>query len=439
MMLTPQIRRERGQAIVLLALALIGLLGFAAVALDGGNIYSEQRRAQSAADNAVLAAAYQYMTVVATTSMLSTTALANAAVNDYDNNTTSNWVSFYRPPTSGAYVGNSAYMQVVITEVVPTALAHLVYKGPFQLTVSAVGYAKYGGPPVDGNAIVAMDPHGCGIINTTGTSGGSVGMATSGGGIFANSDGRDCTGGNDVIDTSGSGSTITSAPPFGISVVATTTHAYGDGISPTPTTGVAPLPGDPLADLAPPDCAAGPGGSPSDGTINPGTYNALNATGDLVLNPGLYCIVGVGNNTVNLGPHGTLRGTGVVLYVPYGQVDLEGGTVVLTAPTTTTNPECVTTPALKDQTTSVCHYLGMVFFIGRTNILGLKLSGNSAWDVEGTIYNPNSDITLGGGADWSLKGQVLAKTVISTGGGVITVVFDPNEVYKPDPAVSLVQ
>src|SRR5690349_20014887 len=97
-MVTSQIRRERGQAIVLLALALIGLLGFAAVALDGGNIYTEQRRAQSAADNAVMAAAYQYMIGVTSTATINTTALTNAATNDYDNNSTSNWVKLYRPP-----------------------------------------------------------------------------------------------------------------------------------------------------------------------------------------------------------------------------------------------------------------------------------------------------------------------------------------------------
>src|SRR5687767_324529 len=102
-MLTSQFRWERGQAIVLLALALVGLLGFAAVALDGGNIYTEQRRAQSAADNAALAAAFQYMSVITNTATLSNTALANANVNGYDNNGTSNKVTFHRPPLNGAY------------------------------------------------------------------------------------------------------------------------------------------------------------------------------------------------------------------------------------------------------------------------------------------------------------------------------------------------
>ena len=439
-MLTPQIRQERGQAIVLLALALIGLLGFAAVALDGGNIYTEQRHAQSAADNAVLAAAYQFMSGVNSTTTLSNTALANAAVNDYDNNTTSNWVSFYRPPKDGAYVGNSSYMQVVITERVPTALAHLVYNGPFQLTVSAVGYAKFGGPPVDGNAIVALDPHGCGIIQINGSGSSTNGIATTNGGIFANSDGSACTGGNSVVDINGSHGTISSAPPYGISIVDPNSgSAYDPSISPTPTIGVAPVSSDPLADLVPPTCASGPGGTPSSGTINPGTYNSLNATGALTLNPGLYCITDTGNNVINTGPSGILSGAGVTLYVPYGEVNLQQGTVNLRAPSETRNPECAATPALKENPASVCHYLGMVFYLGRTNIQGITLAGNAGWNVEGTIYNPNSSVTLSGNGDWSLTGQILSKNVVASGNGVVTVNFDSREVYKPTPAISLVQ
>lgn len=436
-MLTPQIRRERGQAILLLALALVGLLGFAAVALDGGNIYTEQRRAQSAADNAVLAAAYQYMTgVVTTTNALSTTALANAAVNAYDNNGTSNKVTFHRPPIYGPYVGNSAYMQVVITEVVPTALAHLVYKGPFQLTVSAVGYARYGGPPVEGAAIVAMDPHGCGIVTVNGGGTNNLSLSTTGGGIFANSDGAGCTGSNSVLDAQSSNAYISS--DHNINVVATN-NAYDDHVSPQPSTGVSPLPGDPLEDLDVPTCASGPNTTPTSGTINPGTYNGLNATGNLTLNPGLYCVVGTGNNVINSGPSGVLAGNGVMLYVPFGEVNLQQGMVTLRAPSDTYNPECVSTPSLSSSNASACHYKGIVFFMGRTNTEGINLTGGAGWAVEGTIYNPNGAITLGGNGDWTLTGQVLSKNVVASGNGIISVIFDPTVVYKPDPSISLVQ
>jgi hypothetical protein len=50
---------EQGQAIVILALMMIGLLAFAALAIDGGNAYVERRRAQNGADAGALAGARQ--------------------------------------------------------------------------------------------------------------------------------------------------------------------------------------------------------------------------------------------------------------------------------------------------------------------------------------------------------------------------------------------
>src|SRR5574340_505299 len=41
---------EKGQIVVLLVLVLMGLLGFTALAIDGGMIYADQRYSQSVAD-----------------------------------------------------------------------------------------------------------------------------------------------------------------------------------------------------------------------------------------------------------------------------------------------------------------------------------------------------------------------------------------------------
>ncbi|MCI0553607.1 MAG: pilus assembly protein TadG-related protein, partial [Anaerolineae bacterium] len=48
---------EKGQALVLIALAAVGLFAFAALAIDGGRVFSDRRHAQNAADTAALAAA----------------------------------------------------------------------------------------------------------------------------------------------------------------------------------------------------------------------------------------------------------------------------------------------------------------------------------------------------------------------------------------------
>jgi Flp pilus assembly protein TadG len=50
-------RNESGQILILLALALVGLLGFTALAIDGSMVYTDRRYDQSAADSASLAGA----------------------------------------------------------------------------------------------------------------------------------------------------------------------------------------------------------------------------------------------------------------------------------------------------------------------------------------------------------------------------------------------
>src|SRR5512143_1756344 len=51
---------QSGQAIVLVALGMIGLLAFLVLAIDGGKYYDQRRTAQTAADAASLAGLYQY-------------------------------------------------------------------------------------------------------------------------------------------------------------------------------------------------------------------------------------------------------------------------------------------------------------------------------------------------------------------------------------------
>jgi len=54
-------RSQRGQAIVLVALMIVVLLGFVGLAIDSGRAYLDRRQLQAAVDAAALAAAYKYM------------------------------------------------------------------------------------------------------------------------------------------------------------------------------------------------------------------------------------------------------------------------------------------------------------------------------------------------------------------------------------------
>ena len=54
-------KTERGQALILIAFAAIGLFAFSALAIDGSRAFSNKRHAQNTADTAALAAALAHI------------------------------------------------------------------------------------------------------------------------------------------------------------------------------------------------------------------------------------------------------------------------------------------------------------------------------------------------------------------------------------------
>ena len=49
-------KSENGQAIILIIIGIVALLGFAALAIDGGMVYADRRNAQNGADDTTEAA-----------------------------------------------------------------------------------------------------------------------------------------------------------------------------------------------------------------------------------------------------------------------------------------------------------------------------------------------------------------------------------------------
>jgi Flp pilus assembly protein TadG len=71
------LRSERGQSMVVIALALTSMIAMAGLVLDGGNAYLQRREAQNAADSAALAGAWQMSQIGATNGQVA------VSVNDY--------------------------------------------------------------------------------------------------------------------------------------------------------------------------------------------------------------------------------------------------------------------------------------------------------------------------------------------------------------------
>ena len=102
-----KLSKERGQALIIIVLAIIALAGMAGLVIDGGNYFLDRRNAQNAADSAALTAA---LTRGRGGQNLVGAALSSAAQNGYNNNGTTNLVEVNHPPKDGPYKNNAEYV-----------------------------------------------------------------------------------------------------------------------------------------------------------------------------------------------------------------------------------------------------------------------------------------------------------------------------------------
>lgn len=210
-------KRSPGQAIVLIALVMVALLGFTALAIDGGQLYFLQRDAQNAADAAIVAALFELckdpsvplddpVRLQDARDAGQAAALKNGFDDAADNVTVTVTVPF-----------NSSYsdVEVIITASKPAQLVQVVYQGPLEIRArteghcesgrpfSSVGFAMFGGGSctnpnavnfqgsshnsdiiggISGNGDVAVSGGGTGV-----DSGSSTGTVSTGGGATVGS------------------------------------------------------------------------------------------------------------------------------------------------------------------------------------------------------------------------------------------------------------
>lgn len=72
---------EKGQALILIAFGIVALIGFTALAVDGGRVFADRRHAQNTADTSALTAAIEYVQQIQKDPNISQSAARNAAKN----------------------------------------------------------------------------------------------------------------------------------------------------------------------------------------------------------------------------------------------------------------------------------------------------------------------------------------------------------------------
>ena len=440
---------ERGQALVMIALAAIGLFALTALAIDGSAIFSDRRHAQNAADTGVLQAALTKIRNPTDLTAWEYDGLKRVKSNGYDNNGISNDVLFYNPPIDGPYAGNSQYIQVKIRSDVKLFFARIVGWQMFTNNVQAVARASV--PEVttwfDGQALVSTMP-GCkndlGWNHDPFTVNGNSGTTVVNSGIFVNAQ---C---DNAYDQGGSSWVVTDK---GVCVVGSADYT---NTSPHPTEDCTQK-NPSLYTLPNPDCGTQVGKIDKISTGNyvafPGKYSGTfpddalpngSPAGTLKLEKGIYCFEhGINfqstwDVTTNVNGNVNADGKdihdpdseGVFLFVEHGDVTLNGSSHFYLH---------AVSSLYGNFPKELLNYL---IYVPDSNHATIKITGDNGSTFTGTILAPHSHVVLNGGTGTvGLDTQIIGYSVAIEGNGTLDIQFNQsnNGMTMYQPAASLSQ
>lgn len=397
-------RSERGQALIFIVFAIVGLVGITALAVDGGNAYSDRRRAQNAADAAALASALSRINNEVWTSR----AYQVAAANGYNNNGVTNTVTVVSPPTTGFYKGNIEYIQVTIISHVRTYFASVVGMQSLTNTVQATARAKPSvlGPLFGGAAVVALAPTSDCFFHKAFEVTTELTLDIFGGGILVNSSNPTC-----ALWTQAEGSIrIETLDP--IRIVGGAQIQKPKLITPyPPVTHWSPIPYPPPVFMPKVGCTGSSHQvAPDSQEMTPGNWGSAPFPPEGInrLAPGTYCL---GGDFV-VGPGQTLSGDEVVIVMESGQLRWYGSSII------------------KIGAPKSGKYKGLLIYqpMENQNIMILNAEVDSS--IKGTILAPGAQIRIKGNAStYGFHSQIIGYTILADGQDNVIIKYNPNDNY----------
>ncbi len=449
---------EKGQALVLIALAAIGLFAFTALAIDGGAVFSDRRHAQNAADTGALAAALARIRENPPTpanwkqagyDRIESNGYLSDGVTNVAIYTCLEWKTSPDNPTGAdckalpAGAKPEEYIYVRIKSVVNMTFARIIGRQQVTNYTNAIVHAA----PVqieewfDGNAMVAAN-RGCPAPGDFGpmTFGGSSNTTVHASGIFVNSS---CS---PALIDNGSGNSIkTTTAVCSIGDIQTGANGFfdQDGHPQAPLSGTANcgeqvdindywMP-DTDPSLLAPSCST-PGsitGSHGVYTATPGHYSGrpfpdVTPAGTLYLQKGIYCLddgFNVNSNWIVTTDRNDSRthdpvSEGVFFYIRGGDFTLNGsGGVNLHAMDDTTGGIPL----------SLLHYL---IYIPASNPANVDISGDGDTAIVGMILAPTSNIDISGSSrteTFNLSAQIIGNNIRLSGNGFVDITYNPHD------------
>lgn len=414
---------ESGQTLVMVALSMAVLLGFAAFATDIGVMLRAKRQVQSAADSAAIAAAWGLSQNTGAVAAGTAAATANGYTQGTSADGYATTVDIEATPIDGQFAGQPGYVEAIITQQVPTFFMHMF--GRDSATVAARAVATDKGSSL--NCLTTTKATGTTLIFQ-----GSFHVQAPGCAVSVQSSD------SDALQFTGGAGSLTAAS---VSVVGGDGGQTGDS-TPTPTTGAA-YSGDPLAGQLPVP-SYGPTGSTactttssigttgsqtyipnptgtvcysSTGNINltnvnlaPGTYIFNNPTGTLVLGGAINGPTKAGSTDPSTASIDTSSGAGVTLYILGGMNETAGTVLNLYAPGSGSYSGILLWGAGTYAGTSICP-------TGTGNagpgVIQLNL-GNSTGTFYGIIYAPTSDLVFQDSGHDSKGPDITTNIVVGT-------------------------
>lgn len=391
---------ERGQALIVIALALVGLLGIAGLVIDGGNAFQDKQRAQSAADAAALASAHARIVG----GNVVDAAMAAAAENGYDNDGVKNIISLYTPPKDGPHAGDIEYIQVIIRSTVRTYLMRVVGRPEIVNEVQATARTKTPeiGPLLQGHAIISLAPTSNCFNNLAFWIHGEATLSISGGGVFVNSNNQDC-----ALVQQGSGS-IRIQDEHGINVVGNARVQKLQLFTPAITPGAQPIPYPPPFFMPNVRCADDAAVSPDGTFMSPGKWGEeFPPPGVTNLGSGTYCL----SNGMHI--TGSLEGHNVTFLVTKGEVRFSSGADI------------------KLDARDGGDNAGLLLYVPMENHHKVVLNGGPGSNIQGTILAPGAHVLIKGmDSKTGLHSQIIGYTVEADGTSNVVIKFLPEQNFQ---------
>lgn len=492
-----RINSQKGQALILIAFGIVALIGFTALAVDGGRVFSDRRNAQNAADTAAMAAALdevysQYQTTIG----YEQAGMSRAKDNGYENDSDStvivefcNKVPVGDPPCNLPGVPTSKYgeyIRVRIVSIVPMTFGRILGRDFVTNRVEAISRVETNpNPPgtIPGAGMVATKKTGndCYVVL------GSANLTFHDSGVFVNCDG------NDALNISGSAYVYMDAnaqivgcsdnandnPPRikgtgKIDCKVPQEDITKDTYKNIPTT------------LPAPTCSTPGQHDTTNNILTPGYHPTRNLSKNTTLMPGVYCFTG-GSQLRTIGG-ANISGTGLVQIVTTDDISLKGSAnsfqnleIYMTNANFTVAAQGVLTANrmrffgvgnssfgvdAQGELTSGDFYIysergtidiqagadvditappsgdtfaGLLMYMPWDNPNDFVLNGgtNNTW--RGLILMPTAQVTYNGGAGFKLYGQVIAETFRINGNSLGDIFYVSSDIFgdAKDPTIEI--